>query len=122
MSDEAWATGIKASAKNKLTPAYIMGVLIPFYFIWVFSSLIGQAFGNLINDPAKYGFDFVFSAVFIAMTMGFWQANRHSMALIVAAISAVLSYHYIGGVWHIFIGGLLGTITAAIMAKPEEIN
>lgn len=122
MSDEAWATGIKKAAKNKLTVSYVMGMLLPFYLAWIFASLIGVAFGNLINDPAKYGFDFVFTTVFISMTMGFWQENRHSMALVVAATSAVLSYHYIGGVLHIFIGGLLGTITAAIMAKSEELN
>ena len=122
MSDETWATGLTKAADHNLSASYVLGVIIPFYLCWLFSSVLGVSLGNVISDPAVYGFDFVFTAVFIAMTMGFWKSNRHTLALLVAAISAILSYHYIGGVWHVFIGGLLGTLTAALVASDAELG
>ncbi len=125
MSDETWATGLTTAASRKLTSAYVMGVILPFYLAWLLSSVLGVSLGNVMTDPTTYGLDFVFTAVLIAMTMGFWKRNRHTMALIVAATVALAVHHFIGGVWHIFAGGLAGTLTAALVADDileEEIS
>ena len=121
MSDETWAMGLTTAAANKLTMSYVLGVIAPFYLLWLLSSVLGVSLGNVINDPTTYGFDFVFTAVFISMTMGFWKRNRHTLALVVAASAALFTYHFIGGVWHVFVGGLLGTLTAACVGDDEEL-
>ena len=120
MSDESWATAIKTSTKKPLTAAYVMGVILPFYLNWILFSVLGVKFGHLVQDPAVYGFDFVFTAVFTTLVMGFWKGAHSAPPILASVITAVLAHQFLPGVWYIFLGGLAGVAAGAVFYKEEQ--
>jgi predicted branched-subunit amino acid permease len=76
--------------------------------------------GRSLGDPAAFGVDFAFSAMFIAILMGFWKGRRTAAVLIVAGLAAALAKLWVPGAWYIVIGGLAGALCAAALHSEEE--
>ncbi len=119
-ADETWAIALRRSADRPLTAPYVFGLVIPFYINWLFWSVLGVTFGHLVTDPEKYGFDFVFIAIFISLVMGFCKTRRQVPPLLVSGAVAYLSYNYMSGVWYIFLGGLAGVIVGALLHNGKD--
>ncbi len=118
-TDESWAVALKRAQTKGLSPTYIMAMTLPFYVQWPLATLVGAVIGNQVGDPARFGFDFVFTAVFIALVTGFWKAQRQTAVIAVSVIAALITREFIPGVWYIFIGGVAGTVTGALLWKPS---
>ncbi|HLL79644.1 MAG TPA: hypothetical protein VKT25_09100, partial [Ktedonobacteraceae bacterium] len=67
-----------------------------------------------ISNPARWGLDFAFTAVFIALLAGMWRGRSQLMPWAVAAGTALVAYHWLPGAWYIVLGGLAGSLTGAI--------
>lgn len=119
MSDESWAMVLRAASKRRLNAAYVMGVILPFYLNWLFFSVLGVSFGQVVKNPEVYGFDFVFTAVFTTLVMGFWKGWKSAPTLAVSALTAWVAHRYLPGVWYIFLGGVAGVLVGAITYKEE---
>jgi 4-azaleucine resistance transporter AzlC len=119
-ADETWAMALRRTAKRPLTVPYVFGLIVPFYLNWLFWSGLGVTFGHLVTEPEKYGFDFVFIAVFIALVMGFCKTRRDVPPLLVSAGVAVLVHKFVPGVWYIFLGGLAGVATGALLYRGKS--
>ena len=119
-TDESWAVAIRRAIERPLAVPYVLGMIIPFYLNWQFFSVLGVTFGNLVEDPAKYGFDFVFTAVFITLIIGFWKGMHSAPPLLASAGTALLVHAMVPGVWYIFLGGLAGMITGAVLYKEDR--
>jgi len=119
-ADETWAMALRRSAERPLAVPYVFGLVIPFYVNWLFFSALGVTFGHLVKEPEKYGFDFVFIAVFIALVMGFCKTRRDIPPLLVSAAIAFLTHRYLPGVWYIFAGGIAGVVTGAVFHKGKS--
>ena len=121
-SDETWAMALRraqAFGSAGVTPGYIFGVFVLFYLQWPFWTCIGAISGGLVADPAAFGFDFVFPAVFITLVIGFWRASRQTLVVAVSMGTALLVHHFVDGVWYIFVAGLAGTLTGGFLYKGE---
>ena len=103
-----------------LTAAYYLGLTLPMMGVWVSSSTIGAIAGQSLGDPAAYGFDFAFSALFIGILGGFWKVPATGAVLAASAIAAALAKLYVPGAWYIVIGGMAGVAAAAMLHTPEE--
>lgn len=120
LCDEVWAMAMQAAAGGRLTPAYYAGLAIPFYLSWIFWSALGTVAGNVIQEPARYGFDFAFTALFLVLIRSLWR-GRSSIAPVLASLAAaLLAYRYLPGVWYIFAGGIAGTLAGAIFRRGEH--
>lgn len=117
-SDETWALALKRVQKTGLTPGYLLGLCGIFYLNWPFWCFVGAALGSAIDDPARYGADFMFSAMFIGLIAGMWQGRSSLVTLCASALAALAAYHWIPGHWYIFVGAVAG-MAAAATAKPE---
>ena len=122
MSDESWATAIKRAAKAPLVSAYVVGVILPFYLSWILFSALGVSFGHLVEDPAVYGFDFVFTAVFTTLVMGFWKGRSSAAPILAAMLTALAAHSYLPGVWYIFLGGVAGVVSGALTYKEDRTD
>jgi predicted branched-subunit amino acid permease len=120
LADEIWAVALRRASEGRLTPAYYFGQAFPFYVSWIFWTTLGNVVGGAIADPRRYGFDFAFAAVFLAILFGFWRRSRYLAPILVSAVGALLAWKFLPGVWYIFIGGALGTAAAAISTKPTD--
>jgi predicted branched-subunit amino acid permease len=78
------------------------------------STVVGRLVGALIDDPARYGLDFAFTATFLALLLGMWRGRMDIVPWAVAALAAIAASRLIDGNWYIIIGGIAGSLAGAI--------
>ena len=120
LTDESWAVGMRRAHTHGLTPGYLLGMLVPFYLQWPAAGIVGCVFGGLVADPARYGFDFVFTAVFLCLVAGLWRGRRSAPPVLAAALTATVTHLLLPGVWYIFLGAVAGTVAGALTAPDAE--
>lgn len=122
LCDECWALAMRrTSAQNgRLEVAYVFGVSATMWLFWITSSGLGAALGGLLRNPERFGLDYVFTAVFLALLVGFWRGARSAVPWVVSAGVAVLASQTLPGVWFILAGGVAGTVTGALMAGDDD--
>jgi 4-azaleucine resistance transporter AzlC len=113
MADEIWAFALRRGAETPLAPAYYLGLSLPLYLGWIATTTLGAIFGGVLQDPARYGLDFAFTAVFLALLVSLWKGRRTFYPWAAAALVAVAAYQLLPGVWYIALGGLAGTLVGA---------
>jgi predicted branched-subunit amino acid permease len=88
------------------------------YGTWTASTTLGSILGAGLQDPARWGLDFAFTAVFIVLVMGFWTGPRTSLPpWAVAAAAAIAVEATVPGAWYILAGGLAGSIAGALQPR-----
>lgn len=110
MADENWALAMGEFGKRRCDAAFLLGGGIVMFASWTTSTLIGGSLGNAISDPARWGLDFAFTAVFLALLCGMWRGKPDLLPWIVAAVVAVSAEMWLPGQWHILLGGLAGSL------------
>jgi 4-azaleucine resistance transporter AzlC len=120
MVDEVWALAERRAFSDRLTFSYYLGLGLPLWINWVVATVIGAMIGRGLGDPAAYGFDFAFSALFIAILAGFWKGPKTGAVLAVAAAVSALTKLVVPGAWYIAFGGMAGVAVAALLAHPED--
>ncbi len=119
LADENWAIAMRRAAEGKLTPAFYFGQCVLLYVSWLFWSTLGNILGSVVADPSRYGFDYAFVALFLVILRGFCRSRASLLPIAVSAITTLIAWKFLPGVWYIFIGGIAGTTAAILMAKPE---
>ncbi len=113
LADETWALALKRAAERPLTVAYLLGLGVVLHLNWVFWTTAGALLGAMIADPARYGFDFAFSAIFIGLLVGLYQGPRDLAPWAASGVAAALAYLALPPPWYILVGGLTGAAVGA---------
>ena len=88
--DETWA--IAAEGEGRFNPRVLLGSGLMLYTAWVAGTAAGVAFGDLIGDPARWGLDAAFPALFLTLLVAQLRDRRGTQAaLLGAAIALVLT-------------------------------
>jgi 4-azaleucine resistance transporter AzlC len=119
MADENWALAEKRARTHRLTPAYWFGMALPFVACWMTTSTLGATIGAALGDPKRFGADFAFTALFIALVAAFWKGRVTAWTVAAAGLSSALTYTFIGPPWHVLVGALCGLAAAWIAAGTE---
>jgi 4-azaleucine resistance transporter AzlC len=114
MADENWALTMGEFAKGRRDGAFLLGGGLLMFLAWSGSTFVGGAFGGAVEDPARWGLDFAFSAVFLALISGMWKGRSNLLPWTVAAAVAVAAHHWLPGQWYILLGGLSGSLAGAV--------
>jgi 4-azaleucine resistance transporter AzlC len=120
LTDEVWAISEARALKAPLTPAYYAGMAIPLFFCWLSSTVAGGAFGQLLGQPEAYGLDFVFSAMFIGLIVGFRCVPAWLPVIAASAAVSVLTFQFLPAPWAVIAGGLAGGAVAALIAPDAS--
>jgi 4-azaleucine resistance transporter AzlC len=112
LTDEAWALIERRALERPISASYFFGVAFPLWPVWFCFSAIGAWLGNALGDTSRFGLDFAFAAMFIAVLAGFWKGPRTAMVLGVSAGVAIVAKLYLPGAWYIILGGVAGMLTA----------
>ncbi|WP_173511476.1 AzlC family ABC transporter permease [Sinorhizobium psoraleae] len=120
LADEIWAMAESRATHARLSAAWYAGLAVPFYFIWVLTSLAGSIAGALLGDPKAIGLDFAFPAVFVVLVMGFWKGRETGVVLAASAAAAVLTHQLLPGVWYIAAGAAAGVVAALVADQRRE--
>ncbi|MEJ2119868.1 MAG: AzlC family ABC transporter permease [Alphaproteobacteria bacterium] len=119
MVDEAWALSLRRVGQGGFTIAFYAGLCGFLYVSWLTTTLVGALLGRLVADPARYGFDVVFTAIFVVLIVGLWQGKRDLPSWAASALAAVACHHWVPGNWYIFVGGAAGMLTAILLWSEE---
>jgi 4-azaleucine resistance transporter AzlC len=114
MADEIWAIAERRALARPLTPAFYFGGALVLYANWLATIALGAALGALMGDPARYGFDFAFTAIFIGLVAGFWKGRSSLPAVAASAVTAILVERFVPGAWYVLAGAVAGMIAAAL--------
>jgi 4-azaleucine resistance transporter AzlC len=124
LADEIWALAEARATKATLTPAYYAGLALPLMLTWTPSTMVGAAFGALIGDPAAYGLDFVFTALFIGLVVGFRAAPGWLPVVVTSGVVSAVMFHLLPSPWFVIAGGIAGVAVAAVLApaQPSKVE
>ncbi len=115
LADENWALAMGEQAKGRRDAAFLLGGGLAMFVSWVVSSLVGRTVGGALEDPARWGLDFAFTAVFLALLAGLWRGRRSDLLpCAVAAVVAVAAHLLLPGQWYVLLGGLAGSLVGAM--------
>ena len=121
MADENWALAEKRARSHPITPVYWFAMAIPFVCLWLLTSTTGAIIGAALGDPKRYGADFAFTALFIALVAAFWKGRVTAWTVASAGIASALAYRFAGPPWHVLAGALSGLAAAWIAAGSEAV-
>jgi len=119
MADENWAVAERRAAERLLTWPFLLGMIPFFYVNWLAWTVLGTAIGSAFQNPAAYGFDFAFTAMFLALAVGFWNGARTGIVMAVSAVVAALVSIAIEGPWYVIAGAFAGMAAAVLMPQTE---
>ena len=100
---------------GRLSAAYYFGLALPLYVNWVVTTAIGFISGSLIARPEAIGLDFVVTAYFIHLVMGFRTRPNAGVVIATSALASLLAYLTAGPPWHFAAGALVGMAAAALL-------
>ncbi len=120
LADENWAMSERRAAGGRVSAPYFFGMGAVFWINWMAFSTLGALTGPLIGDPTRFGADFAFTAMFIALTAGFARSRTSVLVIAVSAAAAALTHLGIGAPWHVLAGALAGIGVAAALGGNEE--
>ncbi|HVL72464.1 MAG TPA: AzlC family ABC transporter permease [Beijerinckiaceae bacterium] len=121
LTDEAWALAEKRALSTPLTPTYWFAMAATLPVAWVGSSALGAVAGALLGDPARYGADFAFTALFIGLVAGFNKGRITAVTVAASGACAALVHVTVGSPWHVLAGAFAGILAAALFARPQDM-
>lgn len=122
VTDENWAMTVAAMARGGGSVAFLMGGGVLAWFSWMSTNLIGYGLGSAIDDPARWGLDFAFTATFLALLLGMWKGRGDIVPWLVAALTAIATAQFVEGSWHILVGGVAGSLAGAAMEVRKHAH
>jgi predicted branched-subunit amino acid permease len=76
--------------------------------------MAGRLLGAAVSDPAAYGLDFAFTAVFLALLFSMWRGRGDLVPWIVGALVAIVVARLVPGQWYVIAGGIAGSLAGAV--------
>jgi 4-azaleucine resistance transporter AzlC len=119
MTDETWALAERRALAQKVTPAYWFTAALLLPVAWIGGTVLGGWLGSFMGDPARFGADFAFTALFIGLVAGFWRGRVTLFTVAASGGASAAVYVLAGPPWHVAAGAAAG-IAAAYAAAPAE--
>ena len=119
MTDESWALTLGRMVEDqrlgrKPDGAFLLGAGLCVYLFWNLSTALGHVLVRGLDDPATYGLDFAFTAVFTALLVGLKPRRCDLLPLVAATATALLCARLLPGKWYILAGAVAGGLAAAL--------
>ena len=114
LSDENWALTMREFAAERRDAAFMLGSGILLTLCWFSFSVLGYFIGGAVSNPAQWGLDFAFVAVFLALLAGMWKGKADLLPWGAAAVVAIAAAHWLPGEWYILLGGMVGSLVGAL--------
>ncbi len=113
LTDESWALTMSQFNRGKRNGAFLLGSGFTIFAAWLGATGLGRLAGNVLQNPAKWGLDFAFLGIFLALLTGMYKGKTNLLPWLVAAAVALLASWWLPGKWYILLGGLAGSLTGA---------
>lgn len=122
LADETWALAERRAAAARPTPTYWFAMVAVFFTTWMATIAAGAALGARLGDPARWGADFAFPALFIALVAALWKGPATGLAVGASAAAAAGAAVAVGPPWHVPAGAIAGIAAAALAWRQPPIR
>ena len=120
LNDESWALTLGQMSRGRHNAAFLVGAGLVGWVAWTAATLAGGTLGGALRDPARFGLDFAFTAVFVALLVGLRPTKADLRPWAVAALVALVADRALPGTWHVLLGGVAGSLAAALRHRPPQ--
>ena len=117
VNDESFA--IAAARRSPPDPGVFVGSAMAIAGAFFVGVPIGTELGGLAKEPEKWGLDFAFPAVFVALVAVQLRRSGDWLVAIAAAAVAVVIASVLPGNWHIVVAGVAVSAVAAYVFAPD---
>lgn len=118
LSDESWALATRYFGAGERDGGLLAGAGACAFMAWTAGTGLGHGLGAAIPDPDRWGLDFLPTAVFLALLVGFWKGSSARGAALfawtAAAGAAALAERLLPGTWYILAGAVAGGIAGGL--------
>ncbi len=119
MGDGNWALTVREQAAGRHDAGFLVGSGVCMWIAWNASTVAGHAFGSLLAQPERYGIDFVLSAFFACIAVGFFRGAASLAPLAAGAVAAIVAQALGAGAWSLLVGAACGSAVALVV--PGEL-
>lgn len=117
MTDETWALAERRALAQMVTPAYWFALALLLPVAWIGGTALGAWLGSFMGDPARFGADFAFTALFIGLVAGFWRGRVTLVTVAASGGASAVTYLFAGPPWHVAAGAVAGIAAAYAAAE-----
>jgi 4-azaleucine resistance transporter AzlC len=113
MTDETWGVSVAEQRRGGRDAGFLLGAGLGLYVVWVVSTVLGSAAGDLSFLVRDWGLDYLTTAFFVALLAGFWRGRGDALPWLVAGGVAVAAKWSLPGTWYIVLGAVSGSLIGA---------
>ena len=117
INDESFA--IAVARRNPPDPWVFIGSVLAVSGSFMAGVVVGIGLGGLVADPARWGLDFAFPAVFLALAVSQLHDRPERIVALVAGVLAVIIALWLPGNWHIIVAGVAVSGVAALVREVD---
>ena len=117
LNDESFA--IAVARQNPPEPWVYVGSALAVSGSFLAGVLVGTQLGGLVADPARWGLDFAFPAVFLALVAVQLRGRAEWLIALASGALALAIALILPGNWHIVITGVVVSGVAALLLPAE---
>ena len=121
LAEKRFEEGGKDPNDAGLTAYYFLGASLGIYPVWVGATALGHIFGGLIENPERYGIDFILPIYFLVLLIGFRARANWFWVVVSSGTAAYVGLITLGSPWHISIGALVGITVGALLGGKKEL-
>ena len=120
VSDESWSVAMIRYRQGARDAGIVLGCNLVVILAWLPATIIGFVIGGRIGDPARFGLDFAFTAVFAAMLFAGYRHRGDLAPWIASSIAAWLVWWLVPGTWYVMAGGIAGVAVAMLRSNDDD--
>lgn len=119
MTDESWGGSVKEARAGGADAAFMVGAGATLWCVWVPSSMLGVAAGDVSWLVEDWGLGFVTTAFFTALLAGLWRGRGDVVPWLVAAGAALAVEAVLPGTWYVVAGALAGSLASVLLQRHD---
>ena len=118
INDESFAVAV--ARRNPPDPWVFIGSALAVSGAFLAGVSVGTPLGGLVADPARWGLDFAFPAVFLALVALQLRRRADWLVALAAAVVAVAVALVLPGTWHVIVAGVVVSTVGMLALSPED--
>jgi 4-azaleucine resistance transporter AzlC len=116
--DDNWAMMMGKFEQGYRDAGYIIGLALLAIPAWTAMTVVGHLIGGGIEDPRRWGFDYIIVSLAIVVLAGRWRGASTLLPWGVAAGVAVAASHWLPGKGYIVVGAIAGSLAGLLRPDP----
>lgn len=116
--DDNWAMMMSRFEQGYRDAGFILGLALLAIPSWTTMTVVGNSLGGAIDDPKRWGFDFIIVAIAIVILAGRWRGASTLIPWGAAAAAAIATSYLLPGKVYIVVGAIVGSLAGLLREDP----